>query len=61
MKTKCSKKLPGIFMSDGQRNCYKTAKVKIDGKCYCLQHARMYVNKAKENGREISSNMVDIL
>lgn len=61
MKSKCSKKLPGVFMSDGLRNCYKPAKVKIDGICYCLQHASIYVKNAKQNGREITANMIEVL
>lgn len=42
---KCSKMLPGFFMSDPWRHCTKKVFFIIDGKPYCAQHGKKLMKR----------------
>lgn len=47
---KCSKKLPGHFMSDPPRNCFRKPTMTVAGAPYCTVHGRKLADRlaAKE-------------
>lgn len=60
MKTntmKCSKKLPGYFMSDPARNCFRKPTMIVGGSPYCYAHGRKALEKLF--GSEITGPLAD--
>lgn len=50
---KCSKMLPGFFMSDAWRHCTKKVFFIIDGKPYCAQHGKKLMKRElTETGKQ---------
>lgn len=45
----CAYKMPGLFMSDPCRSCVRRGKYEVNGKLYCLQHAKKIEKKAIKN------------
>lgn len=54
---KCSKKLPGHFMSDPSRNCFRKPTMMVAGSPYCTVHGRKALEKL--SGPEITGPLAD--